>query len=264
MNIISAKIYLFVLIIFLAISCSTAQAQGLIKKRLKSKEEVISDTLTTTLEKGITFYPCSTANSNIIIAGEFNFSTIEKETIFINTLLYAIDKAERGKEHFVHVDFDKKEFSEIIEVQSLFYNENSTYYKYANTFKVTDNTLSFLASEMFVCYKNLMGTPKEYAFENLSPQKKAKHKNYINELAAKNSIYLNDLISFIQKNKPEPITHWNEIKAGTIVKGMNTTECLLSVGKPMHKRNNGDQIKWMVNNDFVVIFKNGLVINTIQ
>lgn len=230
----------------------------------KENKEAVLDTIAITLEKGITYYPCTINDNSITITGNKTFPSTQEETIFINTLLYSINKAKRGKEHIAVIDFDKKEFSEIMVTPSQFYPENSTYYKYANTYKTTGNKLSFAATEMHVCYNNIMGDLKETPFENLAPLKKAKHKNYVNELAANNSIHLNNLTDFIQNNKPETIKHWSEIKAGKIVKGMNTTECLLSVGKPMHIRKNGNQTKWMVNNDFVVIFENGSVINAIR
>ena len=249
------------------ITCNSTHAQGFMKKILKGNnenKEVALDTIAFSLEQGITFYPYTINDNQITITGNQGLPNTKEETIFINTLLYSINKAERGKEHILAIDFEKKEFSVIIEIPSQFYKENSTYYKYKNTFSITGATLSFAATEMYVYYNNIMGDLKEISFDNLNPSKKAKHKNYVNELTANNSIYLSNLFDFIQKNVPETIKHWNEIQAGKIVKGMNTTECLLSVGKPMHIRKNGNQIKWMVNNDFVVIFENGSVINTIR
>jgi len=241
-------------------------AQGFMKKLLKkedSKEEVALDTITINLEKGVTFYPCSIENEKWNASNRLNISGKPEKEIFINTLFYAIDKAERGRSHIVALDVEKKQFSVVLEFPSQFYSENSTYYKYANTFRVMGENLSFLSSEMHVGYRNLMGDVKEMPFEKLDTNKKAKHKNYVNELAAINSNYLHDLILFIKNNEHETISHWNEIANGKVVKGMNETECLLSIGKPMHKRQNGNQTKWMVNNDFVIIFDNGIVTDII-
>lgn len=249
------------------LSCNTSHAQGFMKKLLKGsqdKEETILDTIPISLDKNLIFYPCKTVDEKIIASGNQKIAKGQEEIAFINAILYAIDKAERGKEHIVQIDYDKKVFSVVIEVSSKFYPDNSTYYKYANTFHFTEGNMSFQSTEMHVCYKNLMGDLKENTFENLNPQKKAKHKNYVNELATSNSIYINGLTNFILTNQPESINHWDEIKAGTVVKGMNITECLLSIGKPMHERKNGNQTKWMVNNDFVIIFEDGKVINIIR
>ena len=242
-------------------------AQGFMKKLLKKggeKSETVLDTMAITLGKGVTFYPCSVMDSKMIVSGSVDFTGKTEEEIFINAMLYAIDKVERGREHIVQLDVARKLFSVVLEMPSSFYPDNSTYYKYANTFRVLGNELSFLASEIHVGYKNLMGDLKEMSFESLDVDKKAKHKNYVNELAVLNSVYLNALFQYVRTKQSEKVTHWDEISEGKIVKGMNETECLLAVGKPMHNRRNGNQIKWMVNNDFVVIFENGVVVKVIR
>ena len=241
--------------------------QSFVKKLIKKNgdnSEVVLDTLAIVLDKTITYYPSSMKDGKMNVSNSINFENITSERIFINTMLYVINKAEYGREHIEKLDVENKQLSVILEIPSNFYSENSTYYQYNNTFRAIGTKLSFTASEMLVKYKNLMGDWKEIPFEDLNPDKKAKHKNYANEHAALNSIYLNDLFLFIKTNQPEKVIHWNNIAEGNIVKGMNETECLLAIGKPMHIRKNGNQIKWMVNNDFVVIFENNIVIRVIR
>ena len=101
-----------------------------------------------------------------------------------------IEQAEAGKEHVLILDVSQKSFSLLMRLPSNFYPENKTYYKYANTISIENGRITFRATEMHVCSNNLFGDLKETLFESLQPEKKAKHRNFINELAEQNSIYL--------------------------------------------------------------------------
>ena len=121
--------------------CNASHAQGFLKKLLKdtpNKEEIVLDTIPISLDKDMTFYPCKIVDGKIIASGNLGIKKDQEETAFINAILYVIDKAERGKEHIVQMDYDKRSFSVVIEAASEFYPENSTYYKYANTFYLTE------------------------------------------------------------------------------------------------------------------------------
>ena len=60
------------------------------------------------------------------------------------------------------------------------------------------------------------------------------------------------------------VSHWDEINARKIVKGMNATEVKLIAGRPRNITESGSREKWMYNNDFVVIFTDGIVSNVVQ
>lgn len=253
------------IVFLLSIMVENTYSQGLFKKLLKKDtSELTLDTLEIKIPEGVTYYPCSTIDDKYVITNSVTFSNLSPEQIFINLLLYTIEQQESGNEHFINIDFAQKKVNFFTEVGSKIYTENQTYYKYISSFSVNNQELSFLISEMILYNNNLFGEQKETQFENLQPTKKAKHKNYINEYSAETSIFLHNLFEYIKSNQSEAINHWSEITANKIVEGMNRTECLLSVGKPLHIRNNGNQIKWMVNNDFVVIFENEIVTKVIN
>lgn len=256
---------IFLIIISLLLFSEDIPAQGLLKKILKKdKSEAVLDTLAMELPIGMTYYPCTIVEEKYVVTNSIIFPDLSSEQIFINLLLYSIEQKDAGKEHFMNLDINQMTISLVTEVKSKVYTENQTFYKCANTFKVNNNELSFLSSGMYICSNNLFGELKETPFETLQPNQKAKHKNYINEFTAENSILLNNLLQYIRTNQPEPIKHWTEIADEQIIIGMNSTECLLAVGKPMHIRQNGNQTKWMVNNDFVVIFEDGIVTKVIK
>ena len=66
------------------------------------------------------------------------------------------------------------------------------------------------------------------------------------------------------KAKPADVTHWTDIKAGKIVKGMNETEVRLISGAPRSVSPLGESMQWMYTNDFIIIFTDGIVSNVIQ
>lgn len=253
-------------IIILLVVCGNVSGQGLFKKLLNKdgNTETVLDTLAITVPQGMQFYPCAVSGDKWIVLGKADFPGVSSEQLFVNALLYTIEQAESGKKHILRLDINERSFSVLMLLPSRFYPESKTYYKFANTLTVTGNHVSFISSEMHVCSSNLFGDPKEIPFEKLQPEKKGKHKNYVNEMAAENSAYLDELFCFVKKNTPLPVVHWQEIAERNIVKGMNETECLLAVGKPQYIRKTGNQTKWMVNNDFVVMFENGIVVRTIR
>lgn len=259
----TTRILLFV--ISFSIYCGNIHAQRLFKKLLKKdKSEVVTDTIIINTPENVIHYPCNIIDEKLVVTNSTTFSSKSTEQIFINLLLYIIEQHDVGKECILHSDIEQKSVHIMTKIQSNIYSENHTYYKYTLTFKITNQDLYFSATEMYLCNNNLFGELKEIPFENLQPNSKAKHKNYINEFSAENSVYLYKLFQYIENKKPAPINHWEEIANHNIIKGMNTTECLLAVGKPMHTRQNGSQTKWMVNNDFVVIFENGIVTKVIN
>lgn len=257
---------IFLTLALFCIASGNVHAQKFMKKLLNNgtSEDAVLDTMKINLDAGVVFYPCNKVDGKFTVQDFMDFSKCSEERIFINAMLYSVNQAERGREHITQVDATKKQFSVTCQKESAFYPENSTYYKYTETFRAMDNNFSFCAMEASVGYTHILGEVKETAFEKLDGERKAKHKNYINEMAALNSVFLNEMFKYIESNTPKKVTHWDEIEKGIVVKGMNETECLLAIGKPMHNRNNGKQTKWMVNNDFVIIFENGIVTRVIN
>ena len=72
------------------------------------------------------------------------------------------------------------------------------------------------------------------------------------------------MAAYVSDNPSLKVTHWKDIKDGTVVKGMNETEVKLVGGAPVSVRKMGKRSKWMFSNDFVVIFTGGVVTTVIQ
>ena len=95
--------------------------------------------------------------------------------------------------------------------------------------------------------------------EKLQPDKKASHKEIMDDFVQVESQMLNRMFDFIATHQLSPITHWNEISIGKPVKGMTEDECRLAFGKPQTVLESNGEVQWMYSSSFYVFFKNGRV-----
>ena len=72
------------------------------------------------------------------------------------------------------------------------------------------------------------------------------------------------MADFIKTSSIPQISHWKEIKAGDVVKGMNESEVKLVFGRPYNERKTGKRIKWMYEDNSVVVFTDGIVSTVIH
>ena len=80
--------------------------------------------------------------------------------------------------------------------------------------------------------------------EKLQPDKKASHKEIMDDFVQVESQVLNKMFDFIVMKQLSPITHWNEISINKPVKGMITGH---------------GEVQWMYSSSFYLFFKNGHV-----
>ena len=59
------------------------------------------------------------------------------------------------------------------------------------------------------------------------------------------------------------VTHYNEIKQGMVVNGMNPDEVILSKGAPRDTRRSGERLRWIYDNETVIVFTDGKVTKVI-
>jgi hypothetical protein len=208
-------------------------------------------------EGDIHLYPCSEAEGKIIVSDFVDFTGLTSEQIFVNALLYSIESGTREKENIEDIDLEQKRF--VVKQQIKSAQKADIAYKCSTRFQVAEDNLSFLSFDIVYESRTIFKELKNTPFEKLDTQKKANDKVYLDEFILGNSLFLSAMFKFIQTNQYQPITHWNEISEGKVVKGMNETECKLAAGKPVHIRNTSNKMRWMFNNDFIVLFENGIV-----
>lgn len=107
-------------------------------------------------------------------------------------------------------------------------------------------------------------SPKLTPLEKLQPERKPAHKAAIAEFEEEESEMLRDMQNFAKTNQLPNITHWDEIRSGKIVTGMNEAECQLAVGKPRMVIDGEDETQWLINGGMYVFFKKGVVSSIVK
>lgn len=189
---------------------------------------------------------------------------VSKDHIFIAALRFAIehlDDSEKAIDKIDVVDYDARRFV-ITRREAFDEGRNACAFKATTAFQCADDMLSFTSYDIEVTYKEKGILPRTRAIEKLTPQKNERHKELFENFSFTNSRYIRDMVEYIREHSALNVTHWNEIKKNEVVRGMNETEVLLSVGVPDLNRASGGKVKWMYGNNFVVIFKDGTV-NTV-
>jgi len=200
-------------------------------------------------------YPLATADKMIICTGTERVENMTDKDIFMNALLWAIDKGNRFKETITQCDMENLKYATVLDINSKKNPKQS--YKCDLTIQINSGNIIFLTNKIFSNTTGIMGsiTP----FEKLNPTKKIKHKELIEEFTLLNSSLLSELFQFIRTNKLQPINHLESVSRGIVEKGMNETECKLAIGKPVDIRLNSQRTQWMYDSSTYIFFEKGLV-----
>lgn len=198
-------------------------------------------------------YSLSTADKMIICTGTENIANMNDKSIFVNALLWAIDRGPKLKENITQCDMENLKFVTALEVNSQKNPKQS--YKCDLTIQINSGSILFLTDKIFSVTSGIMGATSP--FEKLNPTKKIKHKELMDEFTQLNSLLLTNLFQFIKTNKLQPINHWDKISQGEVEKGMNETECKLALGKPADIRLNSQRTQWMYDSSTYLFFEEG-------
>lgn len=213
--------------------------------------------------------PYSEIKGSIVIS---EFHTLDKsistEGLFLNALLWMIEnrklentEEEENKSTF-EIDYDKKQYMiNLMQTNT----KSASRYRCLFSVKVTDNIITILASNItYEAETNVIKLVKRLAFEKLQPEKKPKHKEYLNEFAMLHKETVKRMLEAINTNSAPTITHWTEIKNKEVVKGMSKQECLLAFGKPVSVQKQGNKEEWMYDSYTYVFFENDIVTSLIK
>jgi len=213
-------------------------------------------------------YPPYTKMKDKTVISQFH--TLDKpettEGIFLNALLWMIQNRNtvEGKEEIppIEADYDKKQFT----VETVLTNPKTTsQYHCIFSVKVSDNIITILTADItYEAETSIIKLVKRLPFEKLQPEKKPKHKEYLEEFAALDKAYSKQMIEAIISNEPPAISHWQEIKDKNVTKGMSEAECLLSLGKPVSVQKQGTKTEWMYDSYTYLFFENGILASFIK
>lgn len=204
-------------------------------------------------------YPISTDGNKYVVSGFTSFSSLNDETIYANALLWTIENVcPKLREGITETNIAAKSFScDLTLASQAGSNQNNTYHCKA-IFRVADGKLIYYLSNVLIESSVIM-MKKVTPMEKLQPEKKASHKEIIDDFVQIESEVLNKMFDFIESHQLSPITHWNEISIGKPVKGMTEEECRLAFGKPQSVLESNGEVQWMYTSSFYLFFKNGRV-----
>ena len=186
-----------------------------------------------------------------------------KNDIFVGTVIDIVDNLDSETDFLESVDFDSRK---LVLGRKVSFGENktATTYKYKIAFQAADGLLSFVCYDITAGYREKGIVPRTLAIEKLTPDKNARHQELIDEYTRINSECINNIAEAIKTGKTQPVSHWEEIKENRVVKGMNSTEVKLALGRPASIRDTSGRSKWMYGNDTVIIFTDGKVSTIIE
>lgn len=230
----------------------------------KSETSQVEESPQATFKDEVTIYRPIVSNDGIIAVSDvIDIPGRNKDEIFIGLLIYLYDNFDAELEEISVVDFDNRR----VEMRRKFEQgeyKNATSYEYVLSFQMGDEMLSFVTAELKAEYREKGILPRKMNFEKLKPEENTRHKELFDEFSNLHSTYLHQLARSIAFTEHQIVTHWDELKAGAIVKGMNQSEVKIAKGKPSIERVSGARVKWMYGNEYVVIFTNGIVTSIIN
>ena len=179
--------------------------------------------------------------------------------LFANIVLRVQKSSESsGMEMFSKIDFNARHLEVPIEAKM----KNASF---TGTLRVDvyAGIIKFRIDEI-VQHTTVLLSPKLTPLEKLQPERKPAHKAAIAEFEEKESEMLRDMQNFAKTNQLPNITHWDEIRSGKIVTGMNEAECQLAVGKPRMVIDGEDETQWLINGGMYIFFKKGVVSSIVK
>ena len=204
-------------------------------------------------------YPVSADGSKYVVSGFTSFSPARDEHIYANALLWTVENVcSKLREGITEANVPAKSFScDLVLASQADSKQNNTYYCKA-IFRVAEGKLVYYLSDVLI-ESSVLVMKKVTAMEKLQPEKKASHKEIMDDFVQVESQMLNRMFDFIATHQLSPITHWNEISIGKPVKGMTEDECRLAFGKPQTVLESNGEVQWMYSSSFYVFFNNGRV-----
>ena len=255
--------------------CSSAFAldiKGLTKKKNKAPQidvvtwlQQVKDSLPSEVEGVKIFRPNESDNEGKpIVAASLSVGKSDVSDAFVAAYICVKDMFdEESQDAFDDVDYDKHKFSVYREIRQGEYQKAATY-RFITDYTFTGGRMSFTTHDINIEYKEKGILPRKVDLVKFKPATNERHRELMESFCLINSRIARDMVKAIRENKNVSITHWAEIKEGRVVKGMNETEVRLIGGSPRTISPLGDKTQWIYNNDFIVIFSDGIVTNAIQ
>lgn len=212
---------------------------------------------------GVRMFRPAPSDGKLVVSDFFDLAGISDEDIFVGALVYAFDHLNKETDVVETIESSAKRF--VVSRYDL-YGKGRDEMEFAceTAFQVVDGMLSFVTYNIQTAFKEKGILPRKMAIEKLKPQEKEQHKNVVETFSYVNSKFLQEMVEYVKSAQNQPVTHWEEIETGDVVKGMNETEVKLAAGRPSTVREQGNKTRWMYSNTFVVVFTDGVVTTVVM
>ena len=210
--------------------------------------------------------PYSSVDGGVVVSNFFTMDAPDTtEDIYVNALLWATNNviaAEDVAPGPVESDTDAQQLSIDCALTS---KKLDGIYFFKLSVRVADNILTTLASDInYQSEVAVVKFTKRTSFDKLQPDKKSKHKEYMDDFASLYPKLLSSLTEYISSHEPPTITHWSQISQNDVVKGMTEDECLLSLGRPVRKQEQGSKVQWIYDSYTYLFFEDGKLVSLIR
>lgn len=206
---------------------------------------------------GTLFYPV-TINDEVLITGEIDIPGLTADKIFLSALNYAVDHLDTTDEHeqIGEIKPDDKSFMLRLYSRQGSNNNETTFTRLALV-EACDGKIKFTVTQLDVKYREKGLIPRTVAFEKLNPAINQRHNELVDLCVQINAQYFNNIANDIPNTEPISVTYWDKILDKEVVKGMTPFEVKLILGKPVTCRDNGDRVRWIYPNNYVLLFIDG-------
>ena len=223
----------------------------------KSLEQWTSEQRTPSVIDGVTIYRPTIANGKFSYGDIVNYATsTSNDLAFTRALVYVIQQLNSETESIESIDFENHRFVCSREIVN---EEGSNTYAFTEAFQFENGIMTFMSPEIIVKYKDKLVINKRVPFHKLDPENKESHFAFVEEFSLMNSRFIAGIVNAVESLNVVPVKNWAAVSRGKAVNGMNTTEVLLTEGKPDNITESANHTKWMYGAYRIVIFDNGIV-----
>ena len=186
-------------------------------------------------QKSLSFTPVM-ENGRILVKGGMKFSGKQPGDIFAGLLFNTVTLYNSSRGVIKKLEVDSWRCLTETNFKTGDDPLSYTFYPHKTVYQVRGDSLLFTVYDIQVQYVDaslieIVTLPFEEIMPKLKPRKK-KYKTWLKEFVEANNEDISDLYDSIQKYPLSSVKHWDNVENGTVVKGMNTIECVLAWGTP--------------------------------
>lgn len=208
-------------------------------------------------------------NGEAIASDIIDLPAFNRDEMFVRAVIAAVDDL-TGDDSFDEVDFGNRRFSFVKTLDNgkkqtgkLIEKDHATYRFTIHLSPTTEGAMPFTIDDIWITFKDKGVISRTIPLGKLN-ETNQKQSDFKKQFGVLLSDYIAEYIKSMETVGYSPVTHWNDLENGKIVKGMSELEVKLLKGKPRHIRETGQRVKWMYSNENIIIFTDGSVSSVID